>query len=90
MTKKQNVFSPQFRQQMSELQATGRSLNDLAREFGCGSSTIAAWVKQSKLKPAGAISSAQINQAEREELTVLRKRVKQLEVERDILSKGEP
>jgi transposase len=88
MTKKQNVFAPQFRQQMVELHLAGRSFNELAREFGCGSSTIAKWVQDAKAKPSGPVSSAQMSQAEREELLLLRKRVRQLETERDILSKA--
>lgn len=87
MTKKQRVFSPQFRQQMVELHSAGRSLNDLAHEFGCGASTIGAWVTQAKLRTEP-LPSGQMNEAERLELAQLRKRVKQLEIERDILSKA--
>jgi transposase len=88
MTKKQRVFSPQFRQQMVSLHLAGRSLNDLAHEFGCGASTIGKWVTQAKLKAEVPMPSSQINDAERSELAQLRKRVKQLETERDILSKA--
>jgi transposase len=88
MTKKQTIYAPEFRQQMVELHLAGRSLNELAREFGCGSSTIAHWVRMAQAKPVGPVSSGLMNQAEREELTILRKRVRQLETERDILSKA--
>ncbi len=89
MTKKQNIYAPEFRQQMVELHLAGRSLNKLAGEFGCGSSTIATWVRQSKAKEVGSVSlPLAFSQSDREELAVLRKRVKQLETERDILSKA--
>ena len=34
-----------FRQQMVELARAGRSVSELAREFGCNASSIHAWVK---------------------------------------------
>jgi transposase-like protein len=69
-------FFTQFRQQMVELHLAGRSLNDLAHEFGCGASTISAWVTQAKLKTEVPLPSGRINEAERLELAQLRKPVK--------------
>jgi transposase len=88
MTKKQIVYAPEFRQQMVELHLAGRSLNELAREFGCGSSTIGHWVKAAGARGAVAALATPVNPSEREELIGLRKRVRQLETERDILSKA--
>jgi transposase len=101
MSRKHLVYSPEFRHQMVELHLAGRTCNDLAREFGCGTSTIAKWVRQAGERPRSPIGSGNspittaakthtgaLIQAEREELAKLRKRVKQLEIERDILSKA--
>jgi transposase len=88
MSTKQVVFSPEFRQQMVELHLAGRSLGSLAKEFGCGASTISTWVRQAGRAPTGPVNASATIQAEREELARLRKRVKQLEIERDILSKA--
>jgi transposase-like protein len=85
MTKKQKVFLRQFRQQMVELHLASRSLNDLAHEFGCGASTLDAWATQAKLKTEVPASIGPINDAERSALANLRERVRQLEIERDIL-----
>ena len=76
---------------------------ELAREFGCSDGSIHAWVKKAGRivdLPRGAhvLQAAQsartnanrmaLSTAERDELLKLRKRVKQLEIERDILSKA--
>jgi transposase len=92
MSNQRGAFTAEFRQQMVELYLAGRSCNSLSKEFGCGSSTIASWVKQagsstSSSKPSP-VSSGALIQGEREELARLRKRVRQLETERDILSKA--
>ena len=101
MSRQHLVYSPEFRHQMVELHLAGRTCNDLAREFGCGSSTVAKWVRQAGERPtsppravnnpstkAAHSQTGALIQAEREELAKLRKRVRQLEIERDILSKA--
>ena len=39
------AYAPEFRQQIIELYASGRSLSELARELGCSEASIHAWVK---------------------------------------------
>ena len=43
--KRQPRYAPEFRQQIVELYATGRSPGDLAKEFGCSVASVHAWVK---------------------------------------------
>ena len=73
-----------FRQQMVELFHAGRSPQELSREFGCSTQTIVNWVGQAAIdagKPG-------LTTAEREELARLRRQVRQLQMERDILAKA--
>ena len=79
-----------FRQQMVELVRAGRGISDLAREFGCNASSIHAWVKAAGgLDGSGATSTdAPLSVNERQELIELRRRFKQVQLERDILAKA--
>lgn len=71
---------------MVELVRSGRSPEELAREFEPSSQAIRNWVRQADLDEGRRADG--LTTAEREELTRLRRRVKQLEVEREILSKA--
>ena len=89
MAKFQPPYAAVFRQQMVELVRAGKSPAALAREFNCTAQSIANWVaesardsKPSKLPKDG------LSTLEREELTRLRRQVRQLQMERDILAKA--
>ena len=98
------AYAQEFRQQILELYAAGRSKSELAKEFGCSEASITAWVKRagtlSRLPDRGASvlsahkqarASAQtsaLSEGERAELEQLRKEVRRLQVERDILAKA--
>ena len=75
---------------MVELVRAGRSVSDLAREFGCNASSIHAWVKAAGgLDGNGAISTdAPLSANERQELIDLRRKFRQVQQERDILAKA--
>lgn len=81
-----------FRQQMVELVRAGRGVTELAREFGCNASSIHHWVKAADgaIGPgAGAVSAdAPLTASERQELLELRRKLKQVQQERDILAKA--
>ena len=97
-------YAPEFRQQVVELYATGRRIADLAREFGVSEQSIATWVKQAGRlaqlpdrgtgvvrahKQARTVAQAQaLSVQERAELERLRKDVRRLQTERDILAKA--
>lgn len=86
--KRPHAYPPDFRQKVVELAQAGRRLDDLASEFGLGRQTVRNWVKQADLDTGR--RSDGLTSAEQEEVARLRKRVRQLEVERDILSKAAP
>ena len=83
-------YSAQFREQMVELVQTGRNPIELAREFGCHVTSILSWVRKERLNlPAGSIPpELPLGTSERKELVDLRRKVRQLQMERDILSKA--
>ena len=86
MGKSPRRYTPEFRRQMVELQRTGRSFNELAKEFGCTSWSIRQWVKQADRD--GGRGDGGLTSAEREELTRLRRENRRLREERAILSKA--
>ncbi|NRO98510.1 transposase [Paraburkholderia sp. NMBU_R16] len=86
MGKHHNPYAPEFRAQMVELVKAGRSPEELAREFEPTAQTIYNWVAQADLDTGKRHDG--LTTAEREELTRLRRKVRQLELEREILSKA--
>ena len=82
-------YPAQFREQMIELVRTGRKPGELAKEFGCHASSIMNLMRQadeaSGIAPlqAGALSAS-----ERQELIELRRKLRQVQMERDILAKA--
>jgi len=79
-------YPPEFRHKIVELIRSGRSTVDISQEFKLARQTISNWVKQDDLDTGR--RSDGLTSAEHAEITKLRKRVKQLEVEREILSKA--
>ena len=80
-----------FRQQMVELLRAGRSVSELAREFGCNTSSIHAWMKAAG-GPDGSSSASSIDAPlsmnERQELIELRRKFKLVQQERGIFAKA--
>ena len=85
-------YPAQFRQQMIDLVATGRRPSELAKEFGCHETSILSWMRAAKgsnaTAPIAAPQSAPLNAAERQELIELRRKLRQVQQERDILAKA--
>ncbi len=83
-------YAAAFRQQMVELVRAGRGISELAREFGCNASSIHAWLKAAGgLDGSGATSiDAALSMNERQQLIELRRKLKQVQQERDILAKA--
>jgi transposase len=79
-------YPPEFREQMVELVRAGRGPEDLAKEFEPSAQAIRNWVKQADADEGKRTDV--LTSAEREELRRLRRKVKQLEIERTILSKA--
>jgi transposase len=82
-------YPAEFRQQMVELVQAGRKPSELAKEFGCHASSILSWVRQLSTGSPGTVSNtAPLNAAERQELIELRRKLRQVQQERDILAKA--
>ena len=82
-------YPAQFRQQMVELVQAGRKPAELAKEFGCHAGSILNWVRQAGAG-TGALAGAPmpLNDDERKELVELRRKLRQVQLERDILAKA--
>jgi transposase len=86
MPRTRNPYPAEFREQIVALARTGRSIEDLAREFEPCAATIHGWVKQSDRD--GGRRGDGLTSEEREELRRLRRENRQLRQERDILAKA--
>jgi transposase len=89
MTKrKRRTFTPAYKAEVVELiRTSGKSISAVATELDLSETAVRAWVQQGTVDrvgdPAGALTTP-----ERVELADLRRRVKTLELEPDILKKA--
>jgi transposase len=89
MPRSRPPYPAEFRQQIIELARAGRTPAELSREFGCTAQTIANWLGGAGGAPLATKASAEaLSAAEREELIRLRRQVRQIQMERDILAKA--
>ena len=86
MPRTRRSYAPEFRRQMVELVRSGRSPEELAKEFEPTSKSIRDWVAQAD-RDEGRRADG-LTSAEREELARLRREIKRLKLEREILSKA--
>jgi len=86
MPKTKPPYPEQFRREAVGLLRSGRSLADVADSLGVAQQTLRNWTKQDEADRGERCD--QLTTAEREELRELRKRVKRLEQERDILKRA--
>lgn len=86
MAKTRPPYTPEFRRQIIELVRAGRSPDELAKEFEPTAQSIRNWVAQAG-RDAGRRDDG-LSNAERDELSRLRRENRQLRLERDILSKA--
>ena len=88
-------YPAQFRQQMVELVRAGRSASELSREFGPHVTSILSWVGKAQAGGLDGTATAAsrdvpLSAAERQELMELRRKLRQVQMERDILAKAAP
>jgi transposase len=86
MPRFRSAYPPEFRRQLVELVRSGRTPEELSREFEPTAQSITNWVKQAE-RDAGKRGDGPTT-AEREELMRLRRENHRLRQERDILSKA--
>jgi transposase len=89
MPKTHPPYPAEFRQQIIELVRAGRPPAELSREFQVTAQTIQNWVGQAARDSDQPLPGKQdLSTTEREELVRLRRQVKQLQTERDMLAKA--
>ena len=89
MPKTRPPYPTEFRQQIIELVRAGRTPAELSREFQVTAQTIQNWIGQAARDADHPLPTKEgLSTAEREELVRLRRQVKQLQTERDILAKA--
>jgi transposase len=87
-------YNEDFRRDAVDLvRSSGRTLRDVGRELGVNHETLRGWVNAAKCadeQRAGRSSSAdgELSGVERDELRRLRKKVAELELEKEILRKA--
>ena len=89
------AYPIEFRQQMVELVASGKSSTQLSKEFGCHVTSILSWCRGAGVRynserscaTAPVSNNNPLSFNERQELIELRKKLKRVETERDILAK---
>jgi transposase len=87
MGKSRRPYSSEFRQQMVELVRSGRTAEELSREFEPSAESIRNWVRQSGGPQPGGAEEA-LTSAEHEELLRLRRENRRLREEQEILAKA--
>jgi transposase len=81
-------YSPEFkRDAVALVRSTGRPINQVARELGLSHETLRSWVKRDRID-RGQGDPGELSSSEREELGRLRRRVVELEAEREILRRA--
>ena len=86
--RKRRAFSAEYKAEVVELiRKSGKSVGVVARELDLTETAVRRWVEQAEIDSGGGPAGA-LTTAEREELSQLRKRVKTLEMEREILKKA--
>lgn len=86
MAQTRKRYAPEFKRRMVELVRAGRSPEELAREFEPSANAIRKWATQADIDEG--LRAEGLSTQERKELRELRRKVKQLELEREILGKA--
>ena len=86
MPRTRSPYPKEFRDRIVELARSGRSVSELAEEFEPSDQTIRSWIKKADVEDG--VRSDGRTAEEREELRELRKELRRLKQERDILAKA--
>ncbi len=86
MPRSRKPYPPEFRQQMVELVRAGRTPEELSREYEPTAQSIWNWVRQAERD--GGVRQDGLTSDEKEELRKLRREVRVLREEKEILKKA--
>jgi transposase-like protein len=87
--RKRRVFSAEFKAEAVRLCRVGdRRPGQVAEDLDLTESALREWLKQAPAEEPSGAKPASLSASERDELAELRKRVKRLEMEREILKKA--
>lgn len=86
MSQERRAFSREFKQQMVDLVENGKSKKEIIREYNLGSSSLDRWILRANR--SGSFIEKENRTPEQQELIDYKKRVKQLEMEVDILKQA--
>jgi len=86
--KTRRSFSKEYKAEVVELvRKSGKTVGAICRDLGLTETAVRRWVQQAEVDSGGGPAGA-LTTAEREEFAELRRRVKTLEMEREILKKA--
>ncbi len=89
MPKSRPPYPAEFRQQMIELVWAGKTPAQLSKEFGVTAQTVSNWVAQAARDAGKPLAGKEgLSSVERHELVQLRRQLRQVQTERDILAKA--
>jgi transposase len=85
--KRHRKYDADFKKEVLKMVESGRSVPDLSQSLGIGSNLIYTWVKRSKTSSADTKFTREVVTLDEEKLA-LHNRIRELEMERDILKKA--
>ena len=86
--RKRRNFTPEYKAEVVRLAKTsGKSAGQIARELDLTETAVRDWIKRAEID-AGNAPNGELTTAEREELARLRREVRTLQMEREILRKA--
>lgn len=86
MTRVRRTFTPEFKKQMVLLYENGKPRKDIITEYELTPSALDKWINQSKT--VSSFKEADNRTPEQKEMIKLRKELKQLQMENDILKQA--
>ena len=86
MAGKTKNYTEEFKKQIVALQGNGKTALELSKEYGIAKSTVTKWVRD--YSSNGSFKAKDNRSEEENEILVLKKQLKQMEMENDILKQA--